>query len=141
METKKLTATDLMVGDLVRQKHSGRVLRVSSFDPPYIREANELGQYKEDTIEPIPLTAEILEKNGWKMCKSNVWRRIKIGCDEININLGENYTQIEHLNMIYNPEDNAEVNYSSDFEYPRAIYVHELQHALRMCGIEKEVVI
>lgn len=33
----------------------------------YYRDGN-YGWIREDTIKPIPLTPEILEKNGWKLC-------------------------------------------------------------------------
>ena len=61
-----MKAKDLMVGDLVRQKYSNLILKVSVVNPPYIQAEGEGGQFGEDTIEPIPLTEEILEKNGFE---------------------------------------------------------------------------
>ena len=57
-----MKATDLMIGDLVRQKHSGLKLQVSEIRPPYILAECEDGQFHEDTIET--LKREIKEEIG-----------------------------------------------------------------------------
>ena len=69
--------------------------------------------------DPIPLTPEILEKNGFieesRACYSNPLQyRVLIDGLWIDI-MGENY-----------------------FE-GKLEYIHQLQHALRLCGIEKEI--
>lgn len=61
-----MKAKNLMVGDYVRQKHSGLLLKVSVVNPPYILAEGEGGEFKEDTIEAIPLTEEILKASGFK---------------------------------------------------------------------------
>ena len=78
-------------------------------------------------IEPIPLTAEILEKNEFH----EKWDRdiILMECDTITIEIGNNYKLYKDGKM-----------------YLRRVlaplyYVHQLQHALRLCGIEKEIVL
>lgn len=78
--------------------------------------------------EPIPLTPEILEKNGFEN------RGAQFFCDSIgmiwwkdNIFMFSKYTRHEDL-----PTENVSINIG---------YVHELQHALRLCGIEKEIVL
>ena len=63
----------------------------------------------------------------------------KVGCDKLNISMYNNSMDIEYLNIIHNYEDPDEVNYGHSFEFPRIIAVHELQHILRLCGIEKEI--
>ena len=60
-----MKASELMIGDIVRQIGSGIILEIEEIKPPYIMAIGELGQFHEDTIEPIPLTPEILEKNGF----------------------------------------------------------------------------
>ena len=72
-------------------------------------------------FEPIPLTAEILEKNGFE-------RRGCISYHKPHIGL-----IIHHWN-----DDLCFLNYSKKNIPPIMIpfhYVHELQHALRLCGL------
>lgn len=61
-----MEAKELMTGDIVKQKHSGLILKVSAIVPPYIRAEGEDGQAHEDTVEPIPLAKEMFEQNGFK---------------------------------------------------------------------------
>lgn len=71
-------------------------------------------------LEPIPLTAEILEKNG---C-NNYWGALYNLQDQtLALSKEMGYFIIGH-------------DYGKDFE-PFIIirYVHELQHALRLCGL------
>lgn len=61
-------------------------------------------------LEPIPLTPEILEKNGFSRNGLHIALFDRRGGDDF---LGASNLQ----------------------------YVHELQHAMRLCGIEKEIVL
>lgn len=80
-----------------------------------------------DEIDPIPLTAEILGKN--KFSKSRL--------------MGEQ----RHFTYYLAPSVSLLAIYDADFslhigDSARYIkYVHTLQHALRLCGIEKEITI
>lgn len=146
-----MKAEELMVGNWVMWKNkavqvasiSGIVYSFGRTDVilAHCNDQKTLETHDIKSISPILLTLEILEKNGWRRKNNRLWLFFRKGCDELNILYGENYTQIEYLNMIYNPEDNAEVNYGHSFEFPRIIYVHELQHILKLCGIEKEIVL
>lgn len=87
--------------------------------------------------KPIPLTVEILEKNGWEKCNIDVvdddeqygcaygpfyftwWRKVK-------------------LLSCYFDDMNAGLHYEMISELPTK-YVHQLQHALKLCGIDKEI--
>ena len=80
---------------------------------------------------PIPLTPEILEKNGFeknKFVKSFSEYVLKKGESEIIVARGE-------IEEMWIRRTLAERAYC--LPYPK--YVHELQHALRLCGIEKEI--
>lgn len=121
-----MKATDLMIGDWVRQKHSGLKLQVSEIHQPYIFAECEEGQFREDTIESIPLAPEILKKNGFENIGAHFL------CDSIgmiwwkdNIYIFSKYARHKDL-----PTENISINIG---------YVHELQHALRLCGIDKEI--
>lgn len=90
-----------------------------------------------DHVEPIPLTEEILEKNEFENCvvysnihfyKSNDNRIEVVSDDEELLNsLNKWYIRITkkyHGNVMM---------------FCEITYVHELQHALRLCGIEKKI--
>ena len=85
------------------------------------------------TCEPIPITPEILEKNGfelrpdgWLWCKEEIedqnyiFIQFRKGCDGIR---------------------NCELNYIHCVRatFKQICYVHQLQHALRLCGINKTI--
>ena len=83
-----------------------------------------------DEILPIPLTPEILENNGIKPDNNSdgSYRIIKgmSICIDISNNgcfLCAGYNELEDINI-----------------YIGVHYVHELQHALKLCGIDKEIV-
>ena len=86
---------------------------------------NEYGVYEEIKdvpvvyCSPIPLTPEILEKNGWK--RREVFMDMK--ADE-NINFS--WTDLYGESLFRNSY------YMCDCEY-----VHTLQHALRLCGLNE----
>ena len=87
-------------------------------------------------IEAIPLTAEILEKNGFPLDVEETNHPLYKGTEikEYIISMPPNGYK-EHL--IWNGE------YYIMFDSPkvRIDYVHQLQHALRLCGIDKEIVL
>ena len=84
-----------------------------------IKEPHRICEYTE--IEPIPLTLEILEKNGFVVESRYCFGNPLLYCvlvDGLWIDIsGENY-----------------------FE-GKLEYVHQLQQALRLCGIEKEIIL
>ena len=131
-----MKANELMVGDYLRVYRDGicipkgKIVRVSEIDSENtFREKGLKGSARCeavgdpwlsggiwcDYLDPIPLTPEILEKNGFKDIDK------EDNCDGYDIywTTGDGFsinTQDLHLH-----------------------YVHELQHALRLCGIEKEI--
>lgn len=82
-------------------------------------------------IEPIPLTPEILEKNGFigdkNVCKTKVRDDSK---DEL--------WQCEYAWYLKNLRIKNRTNGSVARLY-NIMFVHELQHAMRLCGINKEI--
>lgn len=74
-------------------------------------------------IEPIPLTQKILEKNGFKkeLSEDNIHYRFILIYDGVKFSLLYARSVFQWLGPL-------------DFKY-----VHELQHALRLCGINKEI--
>ena len=141
-----MKAEELMIGDYVQLNGSPYVIEeiskkgwVHMTDPVHNLRVQMSTDYILDFIEGIPLTEEILKANGWRAGNNKAWLLLRLGCDEVNIMLGKNYAEIEYLNMCFNPEDPAEVNYGANFEFPRKVCVHELQHILRMYDVEKDL--
>lgn len=71
-----------------------------------------------DYIKPIPLTAEILEKNGWR------WNDTREGYVSDTFNL--EWDIVSHVAWLHIGEG-----------FIVFTYVHELQHALRLCGLNE----
>ena len=93
-----------------------------------------------EELEPIPLTTEILEKNGFE-CKhkGEALKRlywilyVDGGSVKVKVNRGLflfNICGVPFQFGFYVPSVNKHIQ-----------YVHELQHALRLCGIEKEIIL
>ena len=94
--------------------------------------------HSEDKIEPIPLTPEILEKNGWNLdpvlqCYTStpLWL---YGEGSINLLLQFPTKQSAGSLKII---DNQKIRSLSDFTWKDRLYIHELQHVLRLCGFNK----
>lgn len=134
-----LKISDLSVGDWVRVinqfnaqidgYHSG-----SGSLSLKTRQGN-LMHYRLEDIRPIPITAEILEKNGWSADGMYAFLRI----DE-HRHL-EYYYHEHRLRKYYCGVDewqnHAKVN---DITFAVHCYsVHQLQHALRLAGVDKEI--
>ena len=118
--------TELMIGDwvLLFDKYPAKVEAIGDTDAYLLDDDGVRWNVGYAFIKPIPLTAEILEKNGKRRDDNETVTtfffddgghithaaRTKKRCDEIQI-LGRSIR-----------------------------YVHELQHALRFCGVEKEIV-
>ena len=71
---------------------------------------------KNDQPEPIPLTARILEKNGWWRSAYDMWHHA-----EVNFS-------IEKWNGKFQCYDITQIKLDS---------VHQLQHALRLCELDE----
>ena len=81
-----------------------------------------------DGVEPIPLTTEILEKNGF----------VK---DEKDDNMYYwNWGVIDDCISYDKETSKVRIFYVSGLAFVKIVlYVHELQHALRLCEIQKEI--
>lgn len=106
-----MKATELMIGDWVFEAgRNAKVIRLNE---------------KDCFVRPIPLTAEILEKNGWKWDKYwEIWKHKSIPYWEFALD--------ERFNWVIKKEcytDGEVVAYLP--------FVHELQHALRLCGLDE----
>lgn len=123
-----MEAKDLMIGDKLKTVFAQKIVEVKEIKQNCIYTEGNAYEYNE--IEPIPLTPDILEKIGF-------------GTER---NIGHIIDDWDGTQIIYNSWDhNLRIikNYKTrlDIETFDDIAVHELQHALRLCGIEKEIVL
>ena len=140
MKKENLRPEDLMVGDWFRFRytidgketvHTFRIGRIE----------NELGDYYvwgersgvlgrmcyPERLEPIPLTPEILKKNGFVPDYSSLhYLSIENGSIRLSEHQYGLYCTILRSCQRYDGVCN---------------YVHELQHALKLCGIDKEIIL
>ena len=144
----KLTCQDLMVGDWVNYKSpSSGKLRPIKIVNIYGCEFNcEVenwniisGKSISDT-EPIPLTEEILVKNGFEYAYNEV---SEMQNKQLLVaNIGGNYIEVrldkKNVAIWYDYDEN-ESGFYSDVLLELPIAVHQLQHLLHSCGINKEI--
>ena len=145
-----MKAEELMIGDWVLglvedneeigkiiAKHPARIIKIEengdyaaqcpyTFDEMYEGDGTLIEDFLWYDTEPMPLTAEILEKNGWKYnptIKAYEW-------------------QHEAFYISINMDEKTRIYVVNDYIFGMALgAVHELQHALRLCGINKEIVL
>lgn len=119
--------TDLCVGDWVMYEGNHRKVALIDGVNGLIKFALSPNFVGVGAIEPIPLTQEMLEKNGftlpWRKGKewvlqSHTWR--------VGVTLRKN--GYWHINSD-----------EGKFCLKNARYIHQLQHALRLAGIDKEI--
>lgn len=115
-----MKANELMIGDWVLAYGKktqivwvGNIHKMAVRGFPY--------EFMDREIEPIPITQEILEKNGFVVESRDCYGQPLQYCELVDglwIDItGENY-----------------------FE-GKLECIHQLQHALRLCGIEKEIIL
>ena len=119
--------TDLMIGDWVycegQPTPENVTIQTIAEDGVWFNGSHYEGEASYDRIFPIPITPEILEKNGFiynELPFVQGWEQfgltLTIGGNGFRINCGINVAMIIDS-------------------------VHELQHAIRLCGIDKEIVV
>ena len=111
----------LMIGDWVYNTHNKQNEQVVEVGSNCVMLAyNDL--YAFDEIEPISLTPKILEKNGFVDEMSNYAYRT----DNYNV-------------CYYCADERLSINKYGAILDVHCFYVHQLQHALRLCGIKIEI--
>lgn len=106
-----MKTTELMIGDKVMVKV------LSQIPNTYVLHTWTANDYSRDIqVKPIPLTPEILEKNGWWFDTKDNWLH-----DEVNF-------IIEKWNGRFQCYDINDIKLDS---------VHQLQQTLRLCGLNE----
>lgn len=136
-----------MIGDYVIRKNVPKeILIVDAIDS--IRDMVSLDldglgiTEKLVNIAPIPPTAEILEKNGFEKTLDEddiecyrYYNRAADGYIKITLyDGGDGDWSLEIVN--YDKFNDNEIRYKNEFSF---LKVHELQHALRLAGIDKTI--
>ena len=86
-------------------------------------------------LHPIPITAEILEKNGLFRHAVDAYNPKRVVLSNYFM-LARSYTDADWWRvLIYDEEIPSEELFNG-----RVYYVHQLQHALRLAGVDKEIV-
>ena len=130
-----LKISDLSVGDWVRcGRWNGRIQRIAMHDGKTVEvlikgDRGLLYMYKRIyEINSIPITAEMLEENGF--VKNGEYNEWSTGNWEdmpfIGISLSRPSMRIKNLG-------------TDIFLDNKVVYVHDLQHALRLAGVDKEI--
>lgn len=126
MKKNELTVTDLMLGNWVICYHPSRQKSFEkvSIDLLHTMQEQEYGHIKEDSplfriVEPIPITHEILKKNGF----------IRINAAVITYKLTE---------YLYWTPRGLE-HELSEIPICHLNYIHELQNTLKLCKSDKEI--
>lgn len=150
-----MRANELMVGDWVRitdpDKYEGaecRILSTDNREGAYYRVFVDDGAkygcleyevFKED-IAPISITPEILEKNGFIKVRNYIWEiRTKDTCIKYE---WHEKIMLEITHKLSGKDERGKCNIASlTFGWIDDMCVHELQHAIRLCKIEKDIVL
>ena len=119
-----MKALDLMIGDqvLFNEKPTQIVGIRNDMDGAYARTTTKDVGYPIETFEPILLTEKVLVKSGFKYSEWYGW-------------------QIKEPDFTLCFVGNTPHFLLDDIFVCDCPYVHTLQHALKLCGIEKEIVL
>ena len=118
-----MEAKDLMIGDWIKTGHLDynkvqEIARDNSMQW-YISFACSATLFRAYEFEPIPLTPEILEKNGWE--RNENFMDMK-AADNINFSWTDMY---------------GESLFQNGYHVCDCKYVHTLQHAFRLYGLDE----
>ena len=149
MDTTTIKCRDLMVGDWVADRY-GYITQIifvgngyASFEDDERNPCQIDDKYNKP--QPIPLTSEILEKNDWYWGFTSDEKNFKncvMGAYEPHWVYDKSAGEIS----LYFQKDtdggalriaDQRFNRRLDFFWCDTLYVHELQHALRLCGLDE----
>lgn len=128
-----MKANELMIGDWYAFR--GHPYKCTASDIASIAECEEKGAQTD--ISEIPITSEILEKNGFekrKDCDPYIYYFLKEKDNYISLSKEwDSITRTIYWSLsVGNHITDANLSIN---------YIHELQHAIRLCGIEKDIVL
>ena len=129
-----MEATELRIGDLVSV--NGEPMKIAETDLTYFTAWKKDGTFCNkigyETAEPIALTKEILEKNGWKE-NDEIWTT-PYPFGQIAVEFFKWDTEKVAMVSVVSCSMSSDTN-----TLRQTRYVHQLQHLLWALGIEKEI--
>lgn len=135
-----MKASDLMIGDLVHiagyiepRAHSITAIKPDEFGDYFALLDEDDVWWDITCLAPIPITPEILEENGFEKGIGSDIYGIVVGDCCLHYYFTGRLEKTLHV-TIFSPDDRI----LHIWTIP-AKYVHELQNALRLCKIEKEI--
>jgi len=145
-----MKATDLMVGDQVTlfEKYPAKVECIGNTDVYLMDDDGVHWRVPYSFIKPVPITPDNLLKNGFRNGERNEVMDQYIFVD----NLEQSPQTVVSYSFYKRPIQGAksfldcrtkskDADAQDDAQKINILYVHELQHLLRVVGIEKEIVI
>lgn len=141
-----MKATDLMIGDWVTFRDDPNIpIKIWGINEDgtafaFIDKDRPLDEIAiDDEIIGIPLTSEILEKNEIKLLEVGDNGAATPAKDRNRFEKWAIHTQWKDTYLWYDRQ--AKYWHLSNMGAARLHFVHELQHALKLCGIDKEIVL
>lgn len=133
MNAKELKLKDVMCGDWVDVRNN------ASPNTPHIEKITPSHFLRDEHWYGVELASEILEKNGFKPYIPENHLETVYACQDVSKAVADGLYALWpyqdgsfYLLLRVDGKDMVRMN---------VYYVHELQHALRLCGIEKEIMI
>ena len=129
----------LMIGDWVYNKHHNKNIQITPYDF-FTHTHNEFGEQSLSPhskpifgmdLEPIPITPKILEKNGFRIIfEGELHKTYFQDIYDFAVEIKIDCIGFTKLSM------------SNGLDYMVVIeckHIHQFQHALKLCGINKEI--
>lgn len=124
-----MKANELMIGDWVLYNETPQqILEISGIDDEVYLETDELVHQSE--IQPIPLTEEILEKNGFEYKEG--------GKGLFGVTIAPRYLCKGVPFEVFCDGEPFAIWFNEPIDIK---YIHQIQHALRLCEITREIII
>ena len=139
MKANELTIGDLILAQFMNGDRYARIAAIA-IDCAVVNVSDREYEHEYDSIFPIPLTAETLKKNGFIKTNNDTWdayvKRVK-ECGTFDIYVDLTFNEIDISKVDGAGTDCEECDYASEIYLGHALNVHELQHALRLYGLNE----
>ena len=127
-----MKATELRIGDWVNSDFG--IFQIKEIFDDAVRDSRG-NDYEFDCISPILLTGEILKSNGFELVSDSDRAKALVYIYD----LWECNTISQTIYVHYYKKRKDYSLYSIDCIINHIKYIHELQNAMRVCGVEKEI--
>lgn len=132
-----MKVNELMIGDYVKDSRNGNILKVYGIHDGGISVLlpnKEIVAYYESILEPIPIKRIHLTKNGFMAKDADDEEFIFYDGYEIMVDFGGGYPEMDIPPII-----SLSIKFAEKELWMQCDNIHELQHAMRLFEIEKEI--